>query len=64
MATFAEDVTLTTTYAYDKDGFNKALNVSSNLPTITLDGTGYPEVRVQSCVKTLRQGSCRVSAPS
>ncbi len=43
---------MTTTYAYDSDGFKKVENVGGSLSTIIWDGTDYLQVRGQSTVKT------------
>jgi hypothetical protein len=43
---------VTTTYAYDSDGFIKVENVGGSLSTIIWDGTDYLQVRGQSTVKT------------
>jgi YD repeat-containing protein len=44
MAVFQEDA-VTTTYAYDSDGFKKVENVGGSLSTIIWDGTDYVQVR-------------------
>jgi hypothetical protein len=42
---------VTTTYAYDSDGFKKVENVGGSLSTIIWDGTDYLQVRGQSTIK-------------